>query len=243
MISEDWIIKTAVKLQTSEVNVRREYFQHLILSSVYRQRDGEKLLFKGGTALRFVFNSPRFSEDLDFEAFSLSPKQIEDIILDAGEEMTKENLGFEIAEAVKTAEGYIAKLTFSTPKGPLIIKTDFSLRKNLDKGLVKNLENIYILPYQLVTLEKEKLIEGKLAAFFNREKPRDYYDLYFAIRANLIPVKLRPILAKALPIITKTKINFEKELKVFLPQTHWLIISTLKKSLIEEIQMMLARKE
>lgn len=243
MISEDWIIKTAVKLQTSEVNVRREYFQHLILSYIYRQKDGERLLFKGGTALRFVFNSPRFSEDLDFEAFALSSKQIENIILDAGEEMVKENLGFEISEAVKTAEGYITKLSFETPKGPLNIKANFSLRKSLDKGWVKNLESIYILPYQLVILEKEKLIEGKLAAFFNREKPRDYYDLYFAIRANLVPVKLRPILKKALPIITKTQINFEKELKVFLPKTHWLIISGLKKSLTEEIEIMLTRKE
>lgn len=243
MISEDWIIKTAVKLQTNEVNVRREYFQHLILSYIYRQKDGERLLFKGGTALRFVFNSPRFSEDLDFEAFALSPRQIENIILDAGEEMAKENLGFDIIDAIRTADGYIAKLVFVTPKGPLVIKTDFSLRKNLDKGLVKNLESIYILPYQLVVLGQEKLIEGKLAAFFNREKPRDYYDLYYAIRANLIPVALRPILEKALPIVRKTKINFDKELKVFLPKTHWLIISSLKKNLIEEIQIMLTRKE
>ncbi len=236
MISEDWVIKTAVKLQTNEVNVRREYFQHVILSYIYRQEGGEKLLFKGGTALRFIFNSPRFSEDLDFEAFALSLKQIEDIILNAGEEMARENLGCDIAGAVKTREGYIAKLSFATPAGPLVIKMDFSLRKNFDKGWVKNLENIYILPYQLVILEKEKLIEGKLAAFFNREKPRDFYDLYFMLRANLIPVKERAILKRVLPVVKKTRLNLEKELKVFLPKTHWLIIGDLKRSLVEEIE-------
>ncbi len=54
------------KLQTIPKNVVREYIQHLFLSCLYKIKGSEKLLFKGGTALRIIFGSPRFSEDLDF---------------------------------------------------------------------------------------------------------------------------------------------------------------------------------
>ena len=68
MLSENSIKELAVKFQTSELNIAREYFQNLFLNSLYTQKNSEKLGFKGGTALRIVFNSPRFSEDLDFTA-------------------------------------------------------------------------------------------------------------------------------------------------------------------------------
>jgi len=47
-------------------NIVREYFQHVFLGELYKLSNAEKLLFKGGTALRIVYGSPRFSEDLDF---------------------------------------------------------------------------------------------------------------------------------------------------------------------------------
>ena len=47
-------------------NIVREYFQHVFLSELYKLPEAKRLLFKGGTALRIVYGSPRFSEDLDF---------------------------------------------------------------------------------------------------------------------------------------------------------------------------------
>ena len=68
MLDNRYLTKLAVKQQTTEVNIRREYVQHLLLSYLYQQPAGENLFFKGGTALRLVHQSPRFSEDLDFDA-------------------------------------------------------------------------------------------------------------------------------------------------------------------------------
>ena len=65
MISNQFIKDTSTKWQTSEQNVRREYIQHLFLSHFYRHSDSDKIYFKGGTALRIIYRSPRFSEDLD----------------------------------------------------------------------------------------------------------------------------------------------------------------------------------
>jgi predicted nucleotidyltransferase component of viral defense system len=47
-------------------NLIREYVQASILRSLHESRAFESLSFVGGTALRFLYNLPRFSEDLDF---------------------------------------------------------------------------------------------------------------------------------------------------------------------------------
>jgi hypothetical protein len=46
--------------------VAREYIQARILASLQRQGAMVPLAFHGGTALRFLYQAPRFSEDLDF---------------------------------------------------------------------------------------------------------------------------------------------------------------------------------
>jgi predicted nucleotidyltransferase component of viral defense system len=49
------------------------------LSYLYKQPDSEKLLFKGGTALKFIFRSPRYSEDLDFTGINITQGEAEGI--------------------------------------------------------------------------------------------------------------------------------------------------------------------
>ena len=47
-------------------NLVREYLQARILESLQRAGAMVPLAFHGGTALRFLYAIPRFSEDLDF---------------------------------------------------------------------------------------------------------------------------------------------------------------------------------
>ena len=58
-----------VRAQPSPVdgrNVAREYLQARILGALQRVGAMVPLAFHGGTALRFLYSSPRYSEDLDF---------------------------------------------------------------------------------------------------------------------------------------------------------------------------------
>ncbi|MFH0797741.1 MAG: hypothetical protein V2A65_11960 [Candidatus Omnitrophota bacterium] len=71
MLDREVIKKLASQYQTIEINVAREYVQHLFLSIFYQEPDSEKVLFKSGTALRIVFQSPRFS---DTNLFTISKK-------------------------------------------------------------------------------------------------------------------------------------------------------------------------
>ncbi len=51
---------------TQKMNLLREYTQAFILRSLHENEAFRNLSFVGGTALRFLYDLPRFSEDLDF---------------------------------------------------------------------------------------------------------------------------------------------------------------------------------
>ena len=49
-----------------------EYLQYEFMDSLFKQSGSEKLSFIGGTAIRIIYNSKRFSEYLDFDNFGLN---------------------------------------------------------------------------------------------------------------------------------------------------------------------------
>src|SRR3972149_8807351 len=108
MITLEQIKKRALKYQTVELNGRREYFQHLFLSYFYQQPHAKRVFFKGGTALRIIYNSPRFSEDLDFSAKGISIKDLEHAFLETLNDIERENISVSIQEAKTTSGGYLS---------------------------------------------------------------------------------------------------------------------------------------
>jgi hypothetical protein len=62
-------LKTLIQSASSVVearNLAREYLQALALQSLQRAGAMTAIAFHGGTALRFLYSLPRYSEDLDF---------------------------------------------------------------------------------------------------------------------------------------------------------------------------------
>lgn len=58
-------------------NILREYLQYKILEIVFNSDYTNKLAFMGGTCLKIVFSTNRFSEDLDFDNFGLTIEEFE----------------------------------------------------------------------------------------------------------------------------------------------------------------------
>lgn len=59
-------IKLAKKLKISPVEIVREKIEIYILDNLSKSFLSNQIVFKGGTALRLVYHSPYFSQDLDF---------------------------------------------------------------------------------------------------------------------------------------------------------------------------------
>ena len=236
MISNDTIKILASKYQTTELNIRREYFQHLFLSYFYRQPKADKIYFKGGTALRIIYQSPRFSEDLDFSSSLRSVKVVEEIIIAALAEIEREGIETEIQEAKSTAGGYLAIIIFKANRYIVKTRIEISFRKGKKTGETITIASDFIPPYTLIQLAQTELIDEKIKALLARKKPRDFYDLYFIIRANLLPAKKKSVLPNALKALKQSKILFNQELKQFLPESHWNIIRDFPAALEREIK-------
>lgn len=236
MISSFAIQHLSQKLQSSELNVRREYIQNLFLSYFYQIPASDNIYFKGGTALRIIYKSPRFSEDLDFSSNATTISKIEDVIIQTTREIEQEGIFIDIKESKRTSGGYLAIILFLLNSHKIAIQLEISQRKGKNKGETVTIANDFIPPYTLSALSQDQIISEKIQALITRQKARDFYDLYFILRANLLPAKEKDILTKVLAILHKTNIQFEQELKLFLPKSHWAIIRNFKNSLEQEIK-------
>src|SRR3989339_1191732 len=224
MIADSVITYLSHKLQTTEQNIRREYLQTIFLSHFYKNPESDKIYFKGGTALRLIYISPRFSEDLDFSSTTATINKLEDIIIETAREVEREGIIVDIGESKKTTGGYLAIIDFSLNGREIAIKLEVSQRKERNIGETITISGEYIPPYSIVAIKKDQLINGKIQALLDRHKARDFYDLYFILRAYLLPAGEKDVLKKILIILEKQNIQFNKELKIFLPKSHWGII-------------------
>lgn len=237
MLANDTLIQLASKLQTSEENIRREYFQHLFLSRFYKQEGAENVYFKGGTALHLLYGNPRFSEDLDFDTEIRSVRALEDMVLATLAAFEQEGIETDLHEAKTTSGGYLSVMEFRAEGRAMPIQLEISLRKGKKKeGSAAVVASDFFPAYNLVQLSHELLVQGKMNALFDRHKPRDYYDFYFLLRANLLPEKKREVFEMVLALLRKEKASFDEELRRFLPKGHQLIIRNFKATLEQEIK-------
>jgi len=234
MLSEQQLSEIATRTQGSFINIAREYVQNLFLSHFYSQERSESILFKGGTALRIIYKSPRFSEDLDFSASTIQKKAIEDLLQATMVRLDQEGIEVELEESTATTGGFLCIIKAAAAGHNFNITIEISSRKKKPSGQLILVENPYINNYTVMSLKREELISEKIEALLGRKKPRDFFDLYFMLRADLLPE--RSVLKKILPVIEATKIDFKKELGEFLPKSHQRIIKGFRDTLLSEIK-------
>lgn len=246
MISNETLEKLAVQYQTGVFpNIVREYFQHVFLSELYKLPDAEHVLFKGGTALRIVNGSPRFSEDLDFSVFGIAERNlkkfVEDLFVKVLAKTEQLGIHVEIGEkSDKTSGGYFGVATFKLLDFPPVgVEINISARNGRGvKGEVDSVANDFVPTYSLIHLPQNELVEEKVfGALLERKKPRDFYDLYFIMRKGMLSAdhKIRLKEVKNLILTEAKKIDFRGELGAFLPADQQAIIRDLYRALEAEL--------
>jgi len=239
MIKAEEIKRLSIREQTTPEVIAREYTQHNCLSELYRLKGSENLLFKGGTALRIIYQSPRFSEDLDFTGVKgISYYEIENILTNMLKNLSNWGFKVNIEEAKKTTGGYLIKTILSFLTFKILLKMEISFRQNRQKIIkeISSIANEYIPNYNIIHLPKEKIINGKISALLARSKPRDWYDLYFFLRQGMLIPEQKKVLPEVLSKLEEIKMDFKKELKEFLPYSHQMIIKNFRNILLAEIK-------
>ena len=246
MISNETLEKLARQYQTGVFpNIIREYFQHIFLSELYKLPDSEKMLFKGGTALRIIYGSSRFSGDLDFSLFGVKPADVKQFVeeLFANVLVIIERSGIHIeldGKSDATSGGYIGAATFKILDYQSIgVEINISARNGREiNGEVDSVANDFVPTYTLVHLPQDELVEEKVfGALRQRKKPRDFYDLYFIMRKGMLSADQKKKLAelKGEIIADARNINFRGELGTFLPVDQQSIIRDFNRALEAEL--------
>jgi predicted nucleotidyltransferase component of viral defense system len=178
----------------------------LLLDSLYGYSGSQHIIFQGGTALRWVYGGPRFSEDLDFVT-GLSSDKIQSILKAAltkasraciaqfGAGQSEQQIKGNRATAVKTFFIYRPALQ----RERIAVKMEFeSLQANQKPGfqkyVLRDLPQVsrlmasghLYLPYSstIILVETlEEILTDKIRALYERQylKGRDIFDLWWIV--------------------------------------------------------------
>jgi len=239
MITSSQLQQLAKQYQIDEFTILREYLQLVFLSHLYQQKEGRDILFKGGTALRLLYNSSRFSEDLDFST-TLDKKTIKNLIKKLEKKINMEIKKIKIfsLHSGKDTERYRIIYQGQEIKYPLTIRLDFHRIKKIDKSEVSPLiTNFPLVIFPLIThLDIQALFEEKIRASIDRAKARDVFDIWYLLNKGC-QIESKKIKEK---LIKKIKIISEKELYLglnkFLPKSQREIIKMLKMLILQRLR-------
>jgi hypothetical protein len=190
-------------------NLAREYLQALILQSLQRGGAMTALAFHGGTALRFLFSLPRFSEDLDF-ALEGNPgtydfrAYLQSIRKDLEAQGYSITLKVNDRKMVHSAFVRFSNLLFELGLSPhrdemLAVKLEVDTNPPVGAKLATSLVRRHVL-LNLQHHDRSSLLAGKLHAILQRPylKGRDLYDLLWYLSDREWPAPNLDLLNNAL---------------------------------------------
>jgi len=209
------------ELQISRDQILREEAEMYLLDQLGRNRISSKAIFYGGTALRLAYDSPRFSEDIDFLMIdSISLREFKSFL----DTLLKKN-NWKLADIKNKCQTLFALINISDEK----LKHNFSIKIEIHKPKNKvdiehNLASIQsptsIYQPLLLVPSIEAMKEMKIETIKNRKKAWDIFDLWFIFQKTREPFKIKQRLKYK-------KREFKNELQVFLPKKYYPLIEQL----------------
>lgn len=169
-------------------NILREYLQYKILSIIFNTEYASRLWFMGGTCLRIVFGTNRFSEDLDFDNTDLTADEFDSLSEIIKIKLEEEGYQAEIKTVHRAAFRCYIKIpgllygsglsSFRVEKILIQLDTEPQQYEYRPETFLLNKFDVFTrIYYSPVNI----LLAQKLWAVLNRKTPkgRDYYDVVF----------------------------------------------------------------
>ena len=236
---KDYLKQLIEKIQDSNLArcIVREYLQARTLECLQENGAFSDWAFVGGTALRFLYSLPRFSEDLDFSTtgpetednFESHLRKVKTQFLAENYEVT---LKAKTAKTVKAAFIKFPGLLYQLGLSPVrseVISIKVEIDSNPPDGA--QLETSLIRKHCLLNLQhydKGSLLAGKLHALLTRKyvKGRDVYDLMWYLSDRTWPEPNIVLLNNALKQtgfsgLEMTATNWRKEIAMRVSEYDW----------------------
>ena len=211
----------AKRLKIDLIQIVREFCETVILKGLFDSPDGKSLIFKGGTALRLVYGSPRFSEDLDF---SLTTDRLQGkftLLIKKIVSPFPELVITDLEEKYYTYLGEI-KITQDYLPSPFRIKVEISKRRErgykFDLAMISSPVSTVQCLCRVATLEQ--LYKDKLACLKDRAKSKDVFDMWYICQKLRRSYEPQDISIPAKELV--------RDLRKYLPKDFWPVIDKLK---------------
>lgn len=249
MLSKRQVEKFSKHFKIDHFTIYREYLQILFLKYFYTLKETDQVYFKGGTAIRLLLDSFRFSEDLDFTSL-LEIKEMKRVVDRALKGVQKE-VDVEFKRIDSPSRTFTGKIYQNIEEFsfPLTVRLDFSMRE--EPQFVENsvLETIFpVSPYPRVSnLAPKEMLAEKVRAILSRESGRDLFDLWFLLSKKveldwkLVNIKMEIYNRKANSqdlieaIKERSKKEIESDLNKFLPRSERDLSEKVKDLILEKI--------
>jgi len=186
MLTRDDLARIARRHGLGLGRAEREYVILCVLDGLNRApRLAERLIFKGGTALRqLYFPDWRYSEDLDFSALpGLASEHLADA-LDGWFDRVQQEWGITLSVRRLHRANGAARLRAQFV-GPLAFPSPLLMDLTLDEPVILPparrpvLGTLFDVPHPVVqAYSLEELFAEKLRSILERAKSRDYYDVW-----------------------------------------------------------------
>ncbi|MBI4994492.1 nucleotidyl transferase AbiEii/AbiGii toxin family protein [Candidatus Peregrinibacteria bacterium] len=189
MTTLDQILATYPEnLRAFKESILKEYLQYKILNSIFNSDYANKLAFLGGTALRIIYGSTRFSENLNFDNFALTKTEFMNLSRIIQKDLVLEGLEVEVNTVTQNAYRIkirIPKLFFDSglsavSEHKILIRVD-TVPQNFKYKTEKPLLNKFDVFTQINAVPKDLLLAQKIFASVNRKRimGRDFFDIIF----------------------------------------------------------------
>ena len=212
----------ASQLKIDTTQVVREHWELIVLKGLFESPIGRFLIFKGGTALRLSYDSPRFSEDLDF---SLTKDVFKDRFASLIEKIICPFSNLVCTDLQDKFYTYLAEVKVTEDYLPFPFRIKVEISKRETKGyawelkLLNSPATVVQVLGQVGTLEQ--LYQDKLSCLKGRAKPKDLFDFWYVSEKLGLPF--------APPKVSLKKRDLTRELRKYLPRDYWPAIEGLLK--------------
>jgi predicted nucleotidyltransferase component of viral defense system len=179
MLSLEDLQRLSGELKIDRERIVREYFELLVLNELSNRPWSKSLVFKGGTALRLAYGSPRFSDGLDF---SLVDTVRKDKLFTFATE-TSNKYDFKLRDTWEKRHTVLVEFQIHQTYLPQAfrLKIEISKRKTRTLQFELKLLKSPVAPFEVLLNVQtlESMLDAKFQSLSQRSEPRDLFDIWY----------------------------------------------------------------
>lgn len=228
-MDRDFALKLAAEIGIDVQQVIREEVELTILNGLFDSPISDKLIFKGGTALRLLYESPRFSEDLDFSLTGkIDPAEFKKIITSIVASDTR----FSIRDLMSKYYTHLAEIRIKESWQDTALSIKIEISKRAGEKDIRSINALARSPSTNLTVMTrastlEAILKDKLRAIKERKMCRDIFDIWFIYQKTGKPFDLKNF--------GYPKGEIRQGLRKFLPKKFYPIVEDLERSNAQDL--------